>query len=484
MRLYDIFFFVAIFFLIGVFLASFNLSFSIIIIATLFSGAIFLFSGYLKGHSRSFWIAGLILFVILGAFYYFWDDKQFQKTNLVFDQKTSFSGVIIAVEKGASQKLTVDLQNSQKGLILVTAKSYPSFQYGDLIGFEGVAKKTDNFSYGKYLRKNRIIGIIDYPQISLLKSNQGNPIKDKLLIFKDKTIEVFQRILPSEKAAFLSGLTLGERGEFSKTFKDAMSKSGTTHLVALSGYNISIIITIVFGLFLSSFGVGKRLAFVFSVVFVLLFVMMTGGEASVVRAAVMGIIALLAKEVGRIHSFRNAIIFAAFLMILNNPKLLTFDVGFQLSFLAVIGLIYLSPIIKKLFHFKKESVFGWQDNFLSTLSAQIMVAPLLISYFSNFSFVSLLANLLILSVIPLTMALGFLGALVGFIFFPLAIVFGWFLNILLSYEVSLIKFFGSINFLNISSMSLLFAMIYYIGLIIFMIFCSKKLKGQPIYARE
>ncbi|MFA5386159.1 MAG: ComEC/Rec2 family competence protein [Candidatus Paceibacterota bacterium] len=484
MRLYDIFFFAAVFFLIGIFLASFGLSFSIIVIATFFSVAIFLFLGYFKKNNRRIWVAGLLIFVIIGSFYYLWDDKKFQKTNLIFDQKTSFSGVVVAVDRGASQKVTVNLQGPQKGLMLIMAKSYPSFNYGDLISFEGVAKKTDDSSYGNYLRKNRIIGATDYPQITLIKSDQGNLIKAKLLVFKDKTIEVFQRILPSEKAAFLSGLTLGEKGEFSKTFKDVMSKSGTTHLVALSGYNISIIITLIFGIFLFSFNIGKRWAFVFSVIFVLLFVMMTGGEASVVRAAVMGIIALLAKEVGRIHSFRNAIIFAAFLMILGNPKLLTFDVGFQLSFLAVIGLVYLSPIIKNLLHFKEESAFDWQDNFSSTLSAQIMVAPLLISYFSNFSFISLIANLLILSVIPLTMALGFLGALVGFIFFPLAIIFGWFLNIFLSYEVFLIKFFGNMNFFNISSISFSLAVIYYVILVAFMIFYGKKLREQKVYVQE
>ena len=488
MKTYDAFFFAILFFLIGILLASFNLSLLIIAFASLFWGAIFLFLGYFKKNKNFFWISGLILFVIIGAFYYFWDNKNFKTINLPFDQKESFRGLIVSVEKGAGQKLIVSIKSPYseqdvqyightaryKGRVLIKARNYPEFHYGNLINFEGAIKALDDSSYGNYLRKERINGTIDFPKIELIKTNQGNFVKAKLLALKDKTIEVFQRVLPSEKAAFLSGLVLGEREDFSKSFKDAMSKSGTTHLVALSGYNISIIIWLVFGLFLSFFALGRRWAFILSILVIIGFITMTGGEASVVRAAIMGVIALLAKEAGRMHSFRNAIMAAAFVLVISNPKLLTFDVGFQLSFLAVIGLIYLSPIVKKLFHFKEESLFGWQDNFSSTLSAQVMVAPLLISYFSNFSFISLIANLLILSVIPLTMALGFITAFIGFILFPLASIFGWFLSILLSYEVFLIKFFGNLNFLNISSIGLLFATVYYIVLVSFMITYNKR----------
>ena len=374
---------------------------------------------------------------------------------------------MVRVEKGGGQKLTVELLN-QKTLVLVQVRNYPEFHYGDLINFNGTIKALDDSSYSRYLAKERISGTVDFPTIELIKSNQGNFIKAKLLALKDKTIEVFHQTLPSEKSAFLSGLTLGEKEEFSKDFKEAMAKSGTSHLVALSGYNISIIVGVIFSLFLSTFRLGRKWAFWLSILIVNLFVLMTGAEASVVRAAIMGIIALLAKETGRIYSFRNAIIFAGFLMILVNPKILTFDIGFQLSFLAVIGLVYLSPIISKLFHLKKESLFDWQENFSTTLSAQLMVAPLLISSFSYFSPLSFLTNILILSVIPITMALGFILAAIGFVFMPLALIFAWFVNIFLSYEIFIIKFFSRFNFLSIASVSYLFITFYYLILITFM----------------
>ena len=92
------------------------------------------------------------------------------------------------------------------------------------------------------MAKEGIFGIVSYPKTELIDSGHGSKIKSSLFSLKEKTINVFQKVLPSENAAFLAGITLGERAEFSKEFKEAMSKSGTTHLVALSGYNITILV--------------------------------------------------------------------------------------------------------------------------------------------------------------------------------------------------------------------------------------------------
>ena len=199
MKTYDAFFFAILFFLIGILLASFNLSLLIITFASLFWGAIFLFLGYFKKNKNFFWISGLILFVIIGAFYYFWDNKNFKTINLPFDQKESFRGLIVSVEKGAGQKLIVSIkspyseQDAQyightaryKGRVLIKARNYPEFHYGNLINFEGAIKALDDSSYGNYLRKERINGTIDFPKIELIKTNQGNFVKAKLLILKD-----------------------------------------------------------------------------------------------------------------------------------------------------------------------------------------------------------------------------------------------------------------------------------------------------------
>jgi len=183
------------------------------------------------------------------------------------------------------------------------------------------------------------------------------------------------RFLPFEEAAFLSGLTLGGRSDFSKNFKEAMKKSGTTHLVALSGYNITIIAWAMANFF--AFFFKRKKVFALTTMAIIGFVIMTGAEASVTRAAVMGMLILLASQVGRIYDVRNALMLAGLVMVLLNPKILTYDLGFQFSFLALMGIVYLKPAIQKFFNISEDTGFlSLKDHFLNTTAAQIADAVL------------------------------------------------------------------------------------------------------------
>ncbi|MEK7555624.1 MAG: ComEC/Rec2 family competence protein [Patescibacteria group bacterium] len=482
MRIYDIAFYAIVFFLIGILSASFKINFLIIILAVVLTAAVFLFFGYFniitkqgnKSDVKLFWLTSLSLFIIVGALYYSMDDERSKNINIVFDKKINFEGLVIKnPEQGNQQKLTIKFQKPYSGRVLVKLKSYPSFNYGDLIKFEGTVKKPEDGSYVNYLAKDRIFGVSDYPKAEFISSGNGSKIKSSLFSLKEKTISGFQKVLPAENAAFLAGITLGERAEFSKDFKDAMSKSGTTHLVALSGYNIAVLVMAV-SYILSSFA-PRRLVFWLTVFIILGFVAMTGAEASVVRAAIMGGIILLAKRTNRLYSFRNAIAVAAFLMVLENPKVLSFDIGFQLSFMALLGIVYLQPALQKFFRFSEESGFlSWRENLLTTLSAQLAVFPLLILYFGKFSLISLLSNILIICVIPLTMSLGFILGFLSFISYEISLIFGWFVNLFLSYETFIIKFLGGLNILQINSFGISLAVVYYIILIGFVINYNKK----------
>jgi competence protein ComEC len=474
MRIYDIAFYIAGFFIFGVLLASLKLSFLIILAAAALMAVLFLFIGYFKKSMKSFWLAGLCLVIIPGAFYYFWRDVyQVKNLNIAFDEKINFQGLVIKnPERGNQQKLTVALQPPSSGNILIKLQPYPGFDYGDLINFEGVIKRPKPVSYADYLAKEGIFGTIAFPKTELIAKNQGSAIKSFLFKFKEKIVINFQKTLPPEKSAFLAGITLGERAEFSKEFKEAMSKSGTTHLVALSGYNITIIVLAMFALF--NYFLSRRLTFILTILVIFGFVLMAGAEASVVRAAIMGFIALLASQVSRLYGVRNAIILAAFFMVLINPKVLYFDTGFQLSFAALIGIIYLSPAIKKFFKISDEpGLLSLRENFLTTLSAQLFVLPFLVLNFGKFSLIALLANLLILSAIPLTMTLGFIIGFLGFFSYYLSLILGWFANLFLSYEVFVIKFLGQWNILQISSLSIFLSFIYYSALVIFVLFINR-----------
>lgn len=477
MRIYDIAFYIAGFFILGVLAASSGLNFIIIIMATILMAAIFLFIGYLRKIPRIFWLTGLCLFIIIGAFYYFWcNSYQIKNLNIIFDEKINFQGLVVKnPEQGNQQKLVVTFQPPYSGKVLIKLRSYPSFDYGDLINFEGIIKRPDSQSYAAYLAKDSIFGIVDYPKTELIAKNQGSVIKSQLFKLKEKLISNFQKTLSAEKSAFLAGITLGERTEFSQEFKEAMAKSGTTHLVALSGYNITIIVLVI-AAFFSRF-LSRKITFVLTILAIFGFVLMTGAEASVVRAAIMGFIALLASQVSRLYSIRNAIVLAAFFMVLVNPRVLYFDVGFQLSFAALLGIVYLGPAIQKFFRIKEEGGFlGWRKNFLTTTSAQLAVAPLLIINFNQFSLTALIANILILEVIPPTMFLGFLLGAMGFFSTALAIILSWFINLFLVYELTLINVFAKIS-LPITKIGISGIIIYYLIMVGFIVYNYRNVKS-------
>ncbi len=387
----------------------------------------------------------------------------------------NFQGLIVNNPAPRGSYQDIYLQTKLSGAevkILVKAPRYPKYSYGDLITVNGPVKKPEPEGYAQYLAKEGVSAVVSYPKIELVAKDKGVSFKAFLFDFKNSIVEEFGKILPAEESAFLSGLVLGERSDFSTEFKEAMQTSGTTHLVALSGYNVTIIVQaamITLALFLR-----RRTAIVFAFIFLVAFVLMTGAEASVVRAAIMGALVVLAKESGRVWNVRNAIILAGLIMILINPKILVFDVGFELSFLALIGIVYLRPAISNLFHTKEEPGFlSWWENLLTTSSAQLMVAPILIQSFGNFSPISLLSNVLILGLIPSTMMLGFGVALLSKVSYYLAIVGGWIIWPLLKIETLLIRFFGGFGLSLDLSLSWLIILAYYAVIAILIVKTSR-----------
>lgn len=463
-------------------MASAQINFLIILFGTILTCVSMAAAGFFKNQysQKLFIFSVLALFVIIGSFYYLvFENYQARNTKIAYGQKIIFSGVVTDVlEKGQSQNLALDLQSPHAGKILVKINPHPGYNYGDLIKFEGKIEKPEG-SYATYLDKDKIYGISNFPKNEFISAGNGNSIKTFLFSIKEKTVSNFEKVLPHEKSTFLSGITLGERSEFSKEFKDQMAKSGTTHLVALSGYNISVLVLAV-SFLLGSF-LPKQKTFWLVIFIIISFVLMTGAQASVVRAAIMGGIVLLATQAQRIYSFRNAIAVAAFLMVLANPKILRFDIGFQLSFAALLGIVYLMPAINKFFKTEKETgLLNWKENLITTLSAQMAVFPILVSSFGEFSFLSLISNVLILSFIPLTMGLGFILGFLGMVSYSMSLVFSPIVNLFLSYELFIISLFGKINFSPISSISVSFAVLYYALLIFFAAFHEKI---KPLYRK-
>lgn len=272
-------------------------------------------------------------------------------------------------------------------------------------------------------------------------------------------------MIPTPEAGLLEGLLLGGDGKLPKNIQDNFSRTGTTHIVAVSGYNITIIAEYLM-LSLLFLGFWRRQAFWFSILGIFLFILMIGFPSSAVRAGVMGMLLLWAMKNGRLANSQNAIVASAAIMLLINPLLLRWDIGFQLSFLATLGIIYLYPFLERRL-VKKNKVFGILEILGLTISAQIFVLPIILMNFGSLSLISPLANVLVLPIIPLTMLLGFIAGISKIIFPPLAMFFSWLVYLPLRYEIESISFLAGLKWasIEIKNFAWYLAVIWYILLI-------------------
>lgn len=431
-------------FCLGVFLASFNISFFF-----------FLFFGFIIGliafYPLGSWVFKIFLIVVFlgGAFFYFKNDYLHEKEAswYISQEKSSYEAVIISQPeiKEFSIWFRAKLDKGMKVLVK-SDLSWDDLEYGDRIKLKGKLERPVNkgdFNLENYLKRENIYLLTNRPKIDLIAKGEGGVIKSWLFEVKNIFLNQINSFLPEPESSFLSGLLLGSREDLPRDIKDNLSKSGTSHLIALSGFNITIISSAVISLFLF-LGISRGKSFWFSAFFILLFVLLVGASASIVRAAIMGVLFLLSQKIGWMYNPKNSLFLAGAIMILVNPQILRFDISFQLSFLATWGLLYLNPFFENILKGDKESFLNWRETLSLTLSAQIAVLPLLILYFNYISFISPLANLLILAIIPLTMLLGFIALVTGFFIPILGSVFSFFVFLLLKYEIWIVNFFGEL----------------------------------------
>ncbi len=378
-------------------------------------------------------------------------------------QMTVLSGVVIDEPDARenNQKLTVEIKKitnldgrpkvlSPASKVLVTVDLNADIKYGDEIKFAGILKKPENFvtDYGKefdyinYLRKDGIFYTMKDPKTEIISRGHGNFIKSSLFKAKEKFIEKIGSAIQPPESLFMGGLILGEKSAFSQALRDSFVKTGTIHIVALSGYNVTIVAEWIMKLFST---LPKHIGIGAGIITILLFVLMTGGSSTAIRAGIMASLALVARATGRNYDVARALLVAGVIMILINPFILAYDVSFQLSFIATVAVIFLAPKIEKYFLWVTPS-FKLRDIVSVTFAAYIFVMPFILYKMGTFSIVALPANLLVLPFIPLTMLLGFVTGFLGFVSYLLSIPAGGLSYRLLHYELSAVRFFSDLPF--------------------------------------
>lgn len=424
-------------------------------------GGVFVFTLYilisalLKKEKNKIIFGFCILFFALGIWrsydVFSYRDKAISK-NFNIEKKIIFSGKIIREPDRRSGFAQYVMENEALGRVLVKTNLYPEYFYGDLLKIDGKIKMPENFSgfdYQNYLAKDNIFLVGNYPEIALIERPVQKDFYGNLLGIKKSFIDVINKILLEPQASFMSALLVGAKKTLPADLVDAFNKTGTSHIVAISGYNISIISLMLLNL-LSFLLLPRKLIFWIIGICLVMFTLIAGAGASVVRAAIMGGLLILAKREGRFYQITNAIILAGAVMLFFNPYLLRYDASFQLSFLATFGLVYLAPYFDKWFS-RLPNFLSFRDNLSATLSAQIMTLPIILFSFNRFSLIAPLANVLVLPIIPLTMLFGFLAGIAGFISLKIAAIFVFPAWLMLSYQIWIIKI---LSFLPLASMSL------------------------------
>ena len=368
-------------------------------------------------------------------------------------QKISFTGEIVDEPdiRENNQKLTIETSISNTSTkILVSVGLGENLKYGDEIKFSGKLEKPENFltdqgkefDYINYLRKDGILYLINYGSVDVVSRGNGSPIKSFLFSIKEKFLEKMNFAINTPENLLMGGLILGEKSQFDQALRQSFVDTGTIHIVALSGYNVTIVAEWFMKLFVF---LPKNLGIGMGVFAILLFVLMTGGSSTAIRAGIMATLALVARATGRNYDVARALVLAGVFMIVLNPLVLAYDVSFQLSFIATIAVIFLAPRIEKYFLWVTER-FQLRDIITVTSAAYIFVFPFILYKMGNLSLVAFPANILILPFIPFTMLLGFLTGFAGVIWYILAVPFGFISYLFLHYELGVISFFSHVPF--------------------------------------
>lgn len=484
----NIFFLILGVFILGIGLASFiQISYLIIYFICLIALIFF----FLSKKRQVKIIAILAIFFIIGIVRYQISIPKVNSSKIQFynGQKITFVGLVNKDPDIRQDKtlLTIKVQRieNQKGSgqILVSVPIYFKADYGQILEIQCEIKeppKMKDFNYHEYQARYDIYSVCWHPQqIKILEREKGNFIYRQILTFKAKAKDLINKYLPEPQSSLLSALLLGLKKDMPKEVKDWFSKTGTSHIVAISGLHVIVMIEIVEYLGLSILGLNRSKRFYLALIFVIFFVILTGLSASAIRAAIMGLLLLFAKKIGRTYQLINIIILAAALMLFNNPKLLRWDIGFQLSFLAVFGLLYLTPY----FYFLFRKIPDWEkwtmrSYLATTCGAYLFTLPLILYYFGNLSLSAFLVNILILGVLFWLMLFGLIFIIGGLIWSLLASILVWPVWLLSTYVLTVIKFFANIPFFsfNFGRIHWLFLCLFYFVLIFIVIKLNQKYK--------
>jgi competence protein ComEC len=377
-----------------------------------------------------------------------------QEVNSLYEAKLgqtiTLTGVISREPEIRDQSTHLYIKVDEE-LFLVTTDKYTQYQYGEQVSLTGELQKPDRFTtdlgrvfnYPLYLQAKGVTYTVPFAQVQVLAEGYGNPFITRILESKTSFLLALEQQLIEPQVGLAEGLLLGVKRALGEDLENIFRETGIIHIVVLSGYNIMIVVTFI--TFILSQFLQPKWQVAFGILAIVIFAVMVGLSATVVRASIMASLLLLVQLTGRQYFALRGLLLAGIVMLVINPYLLVFDTGFQLSFLATLGLILLSPIlISKLTWV--PSLFKAREFLVATIATQIMVLPLLLYQIGQFSVVSVIVNVLVLPMVPVAMLLTFFTGLASILLPPLALPLSYLTHLSLSYIIILATWFSQLPF--------------------------------------
>jgi len=367
----------------------------------------------------------------LGCFYPFIYESFVSRLNLPQNNNFYVEGRISSYPLDHSRFTRLDLVLVDGGKINLMVDSYEDLRYGNII-----RTNCNRSSSSATLQQGRRDTFFCRNVEILDKSCSG--VMCIFFAARERISENLQRNLSPSASALALGILLGDRSGFTPEFRKNLRASGTTHIVALSGFNITIIVSFLAVLF---FFIPIKWRPFSTTLGILIFVALVGPSASVVRAAIMGSLVLFARNSGRLIDIKGPISFAALAMVLHNPFIIVYDAGFLLSFSALIGIIFLAPWLCKVL-FGTDKVGTLKLISIQCFSAGLAVAPVAMILFDSFNWLSFIPNIMIIWSVPLAMFFSFASGIVAVVSDYLALPFSIIAESLLFYAIGIINFFA------------------------------------------
>jgi competence protein ComEC len=339
------------------------------------------------------------------------------------------------------------------GFILVRVLPNQIYEYGERIRLRGQLKtppENEDFSYKDYLARQSIYSYVTKAEVTRLPGNNGNIVIAQVYKLKLKLLQNTYRLFNDPEASLFAGILFGVDTGLPKKLQEAFKNTGTAHIIAISGFNIAIIAGVLFATFKYFFN--ERTSAILSICGIFFYMFLVGGDAAVFRATLMGTISIFGRQTGRRNDGLNALGVVALIMALINPFVL-WDVGFQLSFFATLGLIlYAEPfsrftenIIAK---FSKGDINTFtkiiNENIVLTFAAQLTTIPIMAYHFNRISLISFIANPFILPVQPAVMIIGGLSVFISLFIYQIGQIMAWFAWAFAAYTIRIVEFFDTV----------------------------------------